>query len=161
MGMEKKEFFETEEGWVDPETGERKEGIALFIPKRETLKEDFMMIFLSEIGRLVELKADKALDGTDLAVAMALLANVGYENWVQIPKKDIAAKAKLAGPNLSRSIRKLRAVGFLLEEEGPLGQLRINPFSAWRGSIQNLKAARKEKLAKNGLRVIEGGRAAG
>ncbi|SWX96660.1 Uncharacterised protein [Klebsiella pneumoniae] len=96
------------------------------------------------------------LNHEQMRVLMALLAELDYENYIQVAQTDISIALKMQKANVSRAIKNLLEFGIILE--GPrIGRsktYRLNPQFGWKGTVSNHK-----KALKNGLSVIQGGRA--
>ncbi|MDD9849746.1 hypothetical protein BZG30_31430, partial [Escherichia coli] len=81
-------------------------------------------------------------------VFMALLADLDYENYIQVAQIDIADALKMQKTNVSRAIKNLIDFGIIIE--GPrIGRsktYRLNPQFGWKGTVSNHR-----KALKNGL----------
>lgn len=95
------------------------------------------------------------LNGEQLRVLLALLAELDYENFIQVAQADIAEKLNINKVNVSRSVKALLDVGVIFEgpKVGRSKTYRLNEQFGWKGSVPNHK-----KALKNGLSVINGGR---
>ncbi|WP_227633436.1 hypothetical protein [Klebsiella pneumoniae] len=86
---------------------------------------------------------------------MALIADLDYENYIQVAQIDIADALKMQKTNVSSAIKNLIDFGIIIE--GPrIGRsktYRLNPQFGWKGTVSNHR-----KALKNGLSVIQGGR---
>ncbi|MBB0339222.1 hypothetical protein G7M09_26045, partial [Escherichia coli] len=95
------------------------------------------------------------LNHDQIRVLMALLADLDYENYIQVAQIDIADALKMQKTNVSRAIKNLIDFGIIIE--GPrIGRsktYRLNPQFGWKGTVSNHR-----KALKNGLSVIQGGR---
>lgn len=87
-------------------------------------------------------------------VLMMLLAELDYENYIQVAQIDIAESLKMKKSAVSRAVRNLLEFGIILE--GPkIGRgktYRLNPQFGWKGTVSN-----HNKALKHGLSVIDGG----
>ncbi len=103
----------------------------------------------------------KRLD--DFRVRDALLARLDFENYIHVVQSDIAKDLGMRREHVNHSIKRLIALGVLLEgpKIGRSKTYRLNPNYGWRGSAKShhkaLRAAEKASLA--GLKVHEGGKA--
>ncbi len=113
----------------------------------------------------MEMLATSDLRGEDLRVLLLLMARLDFENYINVVQLDIAKTLSMKKPNVSRSIKRLIALGVLLEgpKIGRSRTYRLNPNYGWKGSSKShhkaLRAAEKASLA--GLKVHEGGKAQG
>lgn len=95
------------------------------------------------------------LNGEQFKVLMMLLADLDYENYIQVAQADIAEALGMQKTNVSRSVKSLIDLGVMLEgpKIGRSKTYRLNPQFGWKGTVANHK-----KALKNGLSVITGGR---
>lgn len=89
-------------------------------------------------------------------VLMMLLADLDYENYIQVAQIDIADSLVMKKSSVSRAVKNLIEFGIILEgpKIGRSKTYRLNPQFGWKGTVSNHK-----KALKNGLSVIQGGRA--
>lgn len=89
-------------------------------------------------------------------VLMMLMADLDYENYIQITQQDIANSLDMQKSNVSRAVKGLLDLQIVLEgpKVGRSKTYRLNEQFGWKGSVSNHK-----KALKNGLSVINGGRA--
>jgi len=87
-------------------------------------------------------------------VLMALLADLDYENYIQVAQISISEALNMQKTNVSRAIKHLIEFGIILEgpKIGRSKTYRLNPQFGWKGTVNNHK-----KALKHGLSVIEGG----
>lgn len=97
----------------------------------------------------------KTLTGEQFKVLMILLADLDYENYIQVAQADIAESLDMQKTNVSRSVKVLLELGVILlgPKIGRSHSYRLNPQFGWKGTAANHK-----KALKNGLSVINGGR---
>ena len=97
----------------------------------------------------------KTLTGEQFKVLMMLLADLDYENYIQIAQADIADALGMQKTNVSRSVKVLIDLSVILQgpKVGRSYSYRLNPQFGWKGTVSNHK-----KALKNGLSVIQGGR---
>lgn len=97
----------------------------------------------------------KELTGEQFKVLMLMLADLDYENFIQIAQADIADTLEMQKTNVSRSVRALLDVGVIFEgpKVGRSKTYRLNQEFGWKGTVINHKRA-----LKNGLSVIQGGK---
>jgi len=136
---------------VDSETGEHVGGfVAVIRPKQ---KSPFQRHFTMNQDALMILA--KKLNGEQFKVLMVMLADLDYENFIQIAQSDIALALDMQKTNVSRSVKALLDVGVIVEgpQIGRSRSYRLNEQFGWKGTVPNHKRA-----LKNGLSVINGGR---
>ena len=87
--------------------------------------------------------------------ALRILADLDYENFIQIAQADIAETLGMQKTNVSRAVRALLDVGVIFEgpKVGRSKTYRLNEQFGWKGTVTNHK-----KALKNGFSVIQGGR---
>ena len=97
----------------------------------------------------------KELTGEQFKVLMLMLADLDYENFIQIAQADIAETLGMQKTNVSRAVRALLDVGVIFEgpKVGRSKTYRLNEQFGWKGTVSNHKRA-----LKNGFSVIQGGR---
>ncbi|HBR3029622.1 TPA: hypothetical protein L9R08_005408 [Klebsiella pneumoniae] len=139
-------------GQIDLDTGEEIGSfVAVIRPKQ---KSTFQRHFTMNQAALLTIANE--LNHEQMRVLMALLAELDYENYIQVAQTDISVALKMQKANVSRAIKNLLEFGVILE--GPrIGRsktYRLNPQFGWKGTVSNHK-----KALRNGLSVIQGGRA--
>ncbi|ELK0657358.1 MarR family transcriptional regulator [Escherichia coli] len=136
---------------VDESTGEVLGGFVAVVRPRQ--KSAFERHFTMNQSALLILA--NTLNGEQLRVLLALLAELDYENFIQVAQADIAEKLNINKVNVSRSVKALIDVGVIFEgpKVGRSKTYRLNEQFGWKGSVPNHK-----KALKNGLSVINGGR---
>lgn len=136
---------------VDLETGEDLGGfVAVIRPKQ---KSSFERHFTMNQAALKIIATE--LNHEQTKVLMMLLAELDYENYIQVAQIDIAESLTMKKSAVSRAIRHLLEFGIILEgpKIGRSKTYRLNPQFGWKGTVSNHK-----KALKNGLSVIQGGR---
>ena len=110
--------------------------------------------FHHESRRILRILA-KELTGEQFKVLMLMLADLDYENFIQIAQADIAETLGMQKTNVSRAVRALLDVGVIFEgpKVGRSKTYRLNEQFGWKGTVTNHK-----KALKNGFSVIQGGR---
>ncbi|WP_413622256.1 hypothetical protein, partial [Klebsiella quasipneumoniae] len=135
---------------VDLETGEDLGGfVAVIRPKQ---KSSFERHFTMNQAALKIIATE--LNHEQTKVLMMLLADLDYENYIQVAQIDIAESLVMKKSAVSRAIRHLLEFGIILEgpKIGRSKTYRLNPQFGWKGTVSNHK-----KALKNGLSVIQGG----
>lgn len=137
---------------VDLETGEELGGFVAVIRPRQ--KSSFHRHFTMNQDALKILA--KELTGEQFKVLMIMLTELDYENFMQVAQADIAETLGMQKTHVSRAVRALLDIGVIFEgpKIGRSKSYRLNPQFGWKGTVTNHK-----KALKNGLSVIQGGRA--
>ena len=136
---------------IDLETGEDLGGfVAVIRPKR---KSSFQRHFTMNQAALLTIANE--LNHDQMRVLMALLADLDYENYIQVAQIDIADALNMQKTHVSRAVKNLLEFGIVIEgpKIGRSKTYRLNPQFGWKGTVTNHK-----KALKNGLTVINGGR---
>lgn len=136
---------------VDLDTGEEIGGfVAVIKPKQ---KSAFQRHFTMNQAALLTIANE--LNHDQMRVLMALLADLDYENYIQVAQMDIADALRMQKTNVSRAVKNLIAFGIVIEgpKIGRSKTYRLNPQFGWKGTASN-----HQKALKNGLSVIQGGK---
>lgn len=136
---------------IDQNTGEELGGfVAVIRPKQ---KSAFQKHFTMNQTALITIANE--LNHEQMRVLMALLAELDYENYIQVAQMDIAETLNMQKTNVSRAIKNLLEFEIILEgpKIGRSKTYRLNPKFGWKGTVSNHK-----KALKNGLSIIQGGR---
>lgn len=136
---------------IDTSTGEEVGSfVAIIRPKQ---KSAFQRHFTMNQDALKILA--KTLTGEQFKVLMILLAELDYENYIQVAQADIAESLDMQKTNVSRSVKVLLDLGVILlgPKVGRSHSYRLNPQFGWKGTVANHKRA-----LKHGLSVINGGK---
>ena len=136
---------------VDLETGEDLGGfVAVIRPKQ---KSSFQRHFTMNQAALKIIATE--LNHEQTKVLMMLLADLDYENYIQVAQIDIAEALRMQKTHVSRAIKNLIEFGIIIEgpKIGRSKTYRLNPQFGWKGTVSNHK-----KALKNGLSVIQGGK---
>ncbi|HGU2647855.1 TPA: hypothetical protein ACNFNH_005127 [Escherichia coli] len=98
----------------------------------------------------------KKLTGEQFKVLMLMLADLDYQNFIQVAQADIAETLGMQKSHVSRAVRALLDIGVIFEgpKVGRSKTYRLNEQFGWKGTVSNHK-----KALKNGLSIIQGGRA--
>ncbi|EMX4631907.1 helix-turn-helix domain-containing protein [Salmonella enterica] len=137
---------------VDLETGVELGGfVAVIRPKQ---KSSFERHFTMNQAALKIIATE--LNHEQTKVLMMLLADLDYENYIQVAQIDIAESLGMKKSNVSKAVKNLIEFGIILEgpKIGRSKTYRLNPQFGWKGTVSNHR-----KALKNGLSVIQGGRA--
>ncbi|WP_249399621.1 helix-turn-helix transcriptional regulator, partial [Escherichia coli] len=81
----------------------------------------------------------KELTGEQFKVLMLMLADLDYENFIQIAQADIAETLGMQKTNVSRAVRALLDVGVIFEgpKVGRSKTYRLNEQFGWTGTVTN------------------------
>lgn len=137
---------------VDQSTGEEIGGfVAVIRPKQ---KSSFQRHITMNQETMITMAND--LNHEQFRVMFVLLADLDYENYIQISQTDVAETLKMQRSHVSRAIRNLLEKEILIEgrKVGRSKTYRLNPSYGWKGTIKN-----HDNALKHGLQVIDGGRA--
>lgn len=106
----------------------------------------------------------KALAKADLGdearrVLFAVLAELDFENWININQSQLAAEIGLERQNFGRGLKRLITEEVVLEgpKVGRNGTYRLNPQFGWRGSAKGHVDALRERMKARGMSVVAGG----
>lgn len=135
---------------IDLDTGEDLGGfVAVIRPKN---KSSFQRHFTMNQAALLTIANE--LNHDQMRVLMALLADLDYENYIQVAQVDIAEALNMQKTHVSRAIKNLLEFGVVIEgpKIGRSKTYRLNPQFGWKGTVTNHK-----KALKHGLSVIDGG----
>ncbi|HGC1607772.1 helix-turn-helix domain-containing protein, partial [Escherichia coli] len=96
---------------IDQESGEELGGfVAVIRPKQ---KSSFQRHFTMNQAALITIANE--LNHDQIRVLMALLADLDYENYIQVAQIDIADALKMQKTNVSRAIKNLIDFGIIIE----------------------------------------------
>jgi RIO-like serine/threonine protein kinase len=116
----------------------------VYIAPKIKLREGWFMGFQEAF---VELAKDPDLQGENYRVLFYLFGNLGFENYIAIPQRQIAEALKMQKSHVSEAIKVLVDKQILLE--GPkLGRThtyRLSNLFGWKGSVKNLSKMRNQK----------------
>ncbi|WP_280627321.1 hypothetical protein [Arsenophonus nasoniae] len=136
---------------IDTDTGEEVGSfVAIIRPKQKSAFERHFTMNQDALKILA-----KNLTGEQFKVLMMLLADLEYENYIQVSQIDIANTLEMQKTHVSRGIKALLDIGVILEgpKIGRSKTYRLNPQFGWKGTVTNHK-----KALKHGLSVIDGGK---
>lgn len=102
--------------------------------------EDRAMVFQRMLKRGV-----KELKNDELKVFIWMLGVMEFENWINVPQREIAGEVGFDERRVRRAIKGLRDKGYILVmRKGRENYYRINPAIAWKGSLkEHIKILRK------------------
>ena len=110
----------------------------VFPKPKKYLRDSYARCFLDEA---MALGVDKDLSGNDLRVLLIIIANLGYENIINISQSDLSEQSRISQQNISKSIKKLISKGYLqvVDTIGRRNIYMLNPNVAFRSRAKNLK----------------------
>lgn len=112
--------------------------VNIFNQPKKYLKDDYARYFSSE---MLGLAVDKDFSGNDLRVFLAILANLGFDNVLNISQQELSNQLEIHRSDIAKSIKKLVSKGYL-EITDTVGRQNIymfNPCVAFKSKAKNLK----------------------
>jgi DNA-binding MarR family transcriptional regulator len=105
---------------------------------------------------LIEMAADKRLTATDFRVRDYLFCKVGFANAVHFSQSEAAKYLGIAQPNISASIKKLIALGIIIEgpKKGLFRSYVINPATVYMGKHEVGITKRRKAIKDHKAKVI-------
>ena len=112
--------------------------INIFAEPKKYLKNDYARHFSSE---MLGLAIDKELSGNDLRVLLAILANLGFENIVNISQQELSEQLNINRPAVAKSLKKLISKKYLeiIDNIGRRNIYMFNPSVAFKSRAKNLR----------------------
>ncbi len=112
--------------------------VNVFAQPGKYLKNDYARYFINE---MLGLAVDKDFSGNDLRVFLAILANLGYENNLNISQQKIAEMLNIDRSHVTRAVKKLVSKGYLqvIKTIGRQNIYQFNPHIAFRSRAKNYK----------------------
>jgi DNA-binding transcriptional ArsR family regulator len=134
-------------GTIDLDTGEISDDLLIASPKKRRLDGEFVMATQDGFLRLAR---DPDLTGEDFKVLMIYLANLDFENFLQISQSYIATDLGMKKENVSRATKRLVEKGILIKglKVGRHQTYRLNAFYGWKGKADKKYWDECEKHAK-------------
>ena len=136
---------------LDADTGEQLNGIIVYIGAKpfNIYGNDW---YMGNRDASATLAKDPEITGRTFRVLHLMLSKLDFENWIQIPQKEIAEELGIRQSHVSKEIgillrKKILARG---PKEGRSYALRLNPYYAWRGN--------GKKAYEYQLELVKGGR---
>ncbi len=102
------------------------------------LKDAHTRLFSDEA---LGLAVDKELSATDFRVLLGIIANLSYENLVNISQQELEKQLSISQANISKSVKKLISKGYLqiVDKIGRRNIYMVNPNVVFRSRAKNLK----------------------
>lgn len=112
--------------------------VNIFAKPGKYLKDDYARYFMNE---MLGLAIDKDFSGNDLRVFLGILANLGYENTLNISQQELADQLSIDRSATGKSIKKLISKGYLeiVDTVGRQNIYMFNPNVAFKSRAKNLK----------------------
>jgi DNA-binding MarR family transcriptional regulator len=110
--------------------------------------EDRIMVF----QRMLK-KAAKELNNREYRIFGYLLGIMEFENWINIPQREIAKELHIHYTDVSKAIKGLREKGYIeVIKKGRENYYRINPEIAWKGNLkEHIQILRKNDPVLNDM----------
>ena len=132
-------------GTIDLDTGEVVEGVPVWVGAKPRIHERWFMAFQDAFEALA---IDSELKWEHLRVLIYLLGRLDFDNFIQVPQRQIADSLNMRKQNVSRAIAVLANKSIVLR--GPKiarsSSFRLNPHYGWKGKVKNLRDAHKSHL---------------
>jgi len=129
----------------DKNTGELIEGIPFWYrEKKNPYSKGWIM---NSQEALEEIAQDKEITGRIHRVLWLLIANLDFENWIQLSQRDISEKLEMKKQDVSSAIKILEKKRIILRgpKSGRSYSFRLNPNFAWKGDVKYLDEYRRQK----------------
>lgn len=129
----------------DTETGEVVEGIPVWVGGKAKIHSGWFMTFQEA---LEELAKDKDLKGEHWRVFSYLMSQLDFENFIQIPQKQIAETLDMNKAKVSLAVKTLVDKKIIIRgpKVGHSSCFRLNPHYGWKGKVKGLRDAQKSHL---------------
>ncbi len=112
--------------------------VNIFSQPNRYLKDDYARYFSNE---MLGLAVDKDFSGNDLRVLLGILANIGFNNILDISQQDLSNQLGIHRSDIAKSIKKLIFKGYLeiIKTIGRQNIYMFNPSVAFKSRAKNLK----------------------
>jgi predicted transcriptional regulator len=112
--------------------------VNIFSQPNKYLKDDYARYFSSE---MLGLAVDKDFSGNDLRVFLGILANLGFDNIINIPQQELSSQLGIHRSDVAKSIKRLVSKGYLeiISTVGRQNIYMFNPSVAFKSKAKNLK----------------------
>jgi DNA-binding MarR family transcriptional regulator len=109
-----------------------------FMMSQKRLGKDYLRMYQDAF---LEIAQDKELNHTDTRVVLAILGKLGYENEFNLTQADLGNLLQVAPSNISKSMVKLEAKGYLqvVRTVGRQKVYQFNPYMAFRSRAKNFQ----------------------
>jgi len=142
-------------GTINLETGEIEEGVSVVVGRRIRWRENYFMTFQD---KLEEMSQDAELAGYPLRVMMALMARLGWDNWLHVNQTEMAKRLEMDRANVSRAIKLLTDKGLIIKgpKMGRSHAYKLNSNYGFKGKLEDLTAYRQKEKRHLSLVKDEG-----
>lgn len=133
-------------GTIDLDTGEIFEaGVPVWVGAKVKWHEEFFMVFQEA---LAQLSKDKDMNLDMYRVFHAMLSRMGFENWVEIPQKELAQELGMQKSHVSRAVKRLIAKDLIVRgpKIGRSSAFRLNSHFGWKGKFRTLTDERMGQI---------------
>ena len=133
---------------INQDTGEILEGLLVYFGAKYNPYAKGWIVNSQEALEL--LASDEDLTKDAYKVLIFLMSRLDFENWINLPQREISEKLKINKGNISRAISLLESKEIILREKkfGRSYIFRLNPYFAWKGKPINLEKYREKKEQK-------------
>ena len=116
--------------------------VNVFAEPGRYLKDDYARHFSNE---MLGLAVDKDLSGNDLRVFLAILANLEFENILNLSQQELSDQLGIHRPAIAKSLKKLISKGYLqiIDTAGRQNIYMLNPSVAFKSKAKNLKELKR------------------
>ena len=130
---------------INQDTGEILKGLLVYFGTKHNPYTKGWIVNSQEALEL--LASDEDLSKDAYKVLILLMGRLDFENWINVPQKEICEKLNINKGNISRAVSLLESKEIILREKkfGRSYIFRLNPYFAWKGKPVNLEKYRKEK----------------
>jgi len=136
------------------EDGEVLEGgvLALIFPKR---KNGFNEGWVAMSQNAMKSLAKAGLGIQANRVLWAVLAELDFENWIQLNQAQLASEISMDRSHFNKALKKLESENIVFRgpRVGKSVTFRLNPNFGWKGSAKNHNKALQEKMKAVGMSV--------
>ena len=132
-------------GTIDLDTGELIEGIPVWVGGKPKVHEGWLMTFQESLEALAK---DPDLKGEHWRVYSYLVSQLDFDNYIQIPQKQIVEALGMHKQHVSRAVKLLvdKKIIFRGPKIARSSCFRLNPNYGWKGKVRNFKEAQKSHL---------------
>ena len=140
-----KTFRNVEIQAYDKNTGEILEGVPVLCGvKRNPYSKGWVMNSQEALEIIAQ---DKEITGRVHRILWLLVANLDFENWIQLSQREICRKLDMQKQDVSSAIKLLEKKEIIIRgpKVGRSYSFRLNPMLGWKGDVRNLNDYRKQR----------------
>ena len=140
-----KTFRNVEIRAYDKNTGKIIEGVPVLCGVK---KNPYSKGWVMNSQEALELIAqDKEITGRIHRVLWLLVANLDFENWIQLQQGEICKKLDMKKQDVSSAVKLLEKKEIIIRgpKIGRSYSFRLNPMLGWKGDVKNLEDYRKRR----------------